>query len=283
MAYATVPWDFEKQVDDFRDRQTRERIETLFARLDDLLAAGKTDDPDGKRVSGETNHLCGLIRGKLQSWREESAAQSCPTELAERLGVSAASEKRIGIVYERTSGKEAESLDAYTKSCRFYKMAVKNAASNPWLVTQYLSMLAVARRLKGRDTSGPAEQYGHWWKIARQITRWQLSTAVGKDRAWALGTLAELEMLCVVYGGEKYRTEKAVERIDRYCKEMLEIFGPRGFPVQSTVRQFNRYVHVWRQDEWNDLAGAALKALGVEPSHGLGANPPWDGGCGRGV
>ena len=141
------------------------------------------------------------------------------------------------------------------------KKAVKNAASNPWLVTQYLSMLAVARGLKGRDISDLAEGYGHWWNIARQISRWQLSTAVGEDRAWALGTLAELEMLGVVYGGEKYSAEKAGERIDRYCKEMLEICGPRGFPVQSTVRQFDRYVHVWKQDEWVDLAGAALTAL----------------------
>jgi len=263
VAYATVPWDFEKQVADFRDQQTRQRIEILFARLDDLLAAGKTEDPDRKRVSGETDDLSSLIRRELQSWREEPAAQSCPSELAERLGVSAASEKRIGIVYEQTSGKKAESLEAYEISCHFYKKAVKNTASNPWLITQYLSMLAVAKRLQGGVLSDLVKKYGHWWNIARQITRWQLSTAVGQDRAWAFGTLAELEMLGVVYGGEKYRAKKAGERIDRYCREMFEICGPQGFPVQSTVRQFDRYVHVWRQDEWADLAGTALRALGT--------------------
>ena len=265
VAYATVPWDFEKQVDDFRNRQTRERIETLFARLDHLLEAKKTEDPDGKRVSGETDRLCGLIRRELESWREEPAAQSCPTELAERLGVSAASEKRIGIVYGGIPGKEAKSREAYEKACGFYKKAVKNEASNPWLITQYLSMLAVARCLKGRDAPGPAEQYGHWWKTARQISRWQLSIAAGEDRAWALGTLAELEMLAVVYGGETYRADKAVKRIDRYCRKMIEICGPRGFPVQSTARQFHRYAHVWRRDEWVDLARAALAALSTRP------------------
>ena len=62
----------------------------------------------------------------------------------------------------------------------------------------------------------------------------QLSTAAGKDRVRALGTLTELEMPGVVYGGEKYNEEKAGERIDRYCKKMLEICGLKGFPVQST-------------------------------------------------
>ena len=265
VAYATVPWDFEKQVADFRDQQTRERIEILFARLDDLLDTGKIEDPDGKRVSGEIDHLSGLIRRELQSWREEPAAESCPTELADRLGLSAASEKRIGIVYEQTSGKEAESLEAYEKSCDFYGKAVKNAASNPWLITQYLSMLAVAKRLQGGGISGLAERYGHWWNVAKQISRWQLSAAAGKDRAWALGTLVELEMLGVVYGGENFNAEKAGEKIGRYCREMLDICGPQGFPVQSTVRQFDRYAHVWRQDEWDGLAKTALTALGTRP------------------
>ena len=88
-----------------------------------------------------------------------------------------------------------------------------------------------------------------------------------------MGTLAELEMLAVVYGGETYRAEKAVKRIDRYCGEMIEICGPRGFPVQSTARQFHRYAHVWRRDEWVDLARAALTALesgpGMDPCPSL--------------
>ena len=129
--------------------------------------------------------------------------------------------------------------------------------------SQYLSMLAVARGLKESGLSGLAEGYGYWWNIARQISRWQLSTAVGEDRAWALGTLAELEMLGLVYGSEKYSAEKAGEKIGHYCKEMLETCGPQEFPVQSTVRQFDRYVHVWKQDECADLAGAALTALGA--------------------
>jgi hypothetical protein len=73
-------------------------------------------------------------------------------------------------------------------------------------------------------------------------------------------------MLAVIYGGEKYRAEKARERIDRYCNEMSEICAPQSFSVQSTVRQFDRYVHMWRQDEWADLARAALEALDAWPT-----------------
>ncbi|MBU0944832.1 MAG: CHAT domain-containing protein [Proteobacteria bacterium] len=263
VAYATVPSDFEKQVSDFRDQQTRKRIETKFERIDVLLKAKNSEGDNKKTLAPEMDTLCAGIRQELQAWRQELDAQSCGKELAERLGVSAASEKRIAIAYEQISNREKERVEAYQTACQFYRKAIEADISNHWVITQYLSMLAVTKLTEGGGLSGLARDYGYWWNAARQISHWQLPTAVGIERAWAYGTLAELEMLGAVYGGRKYNTEEGKETISRYCKEIMEIYGPQDFPVQSTVRQFRRYVDIWKQNKWDELARTALTALGA--------------------
>ena len=264
VAYATVPWDIEKQVGNFRDKQTRARIDTKFARIDDLTQGRAFDSQMEETVTAEVETLCATIRQELKEWCEDPAVQPSGKECAERLGVSAASEKRIGSAYGIMSGKNKESLDAYQKSCELYRKAIGAEASNHWVITQYLSMIAITRHFASGNMTSLANEYGHWWTSARQISRWRLPTEVGVDRAWANGTLAELELLGAVYGEAGYKKESAKTKITRYCKEILEICGPNTFPVQSTERQFRRYIDIWRREEWGELAQAALTALGNE-------------------
>jgi hypothetical protein len=275
VAYATVPWNFERQVDDFRDKQTRGRVETGFARIDDLLKTVQPGAREVQTITAEVDGLCSAIHQELRSWREDPAARSSGRELAERLGVSAACEKRIGIAYALIPDKNKE-LDAYRKSCEFYRQAIAAEPANHWVITQYLSMLAVTRLAEGRDMSGLADGQGHWWRTARQISLWQLPAAAGKDRAWACGTLAELELLGVIYGGGECKTEEAAEEISRYCREIVAICGPRSFAVQSTARQFRRYAELWRRTDWDGLAQAALAALGDAPESSCTASLPDD-------
>lgn len=264
VAYATVPWNFEKQVGDFRDKQTRGRIETKFARIDDLLDSRKSDHQKVKAVAEEMKTLCATIRQELEEWREDPAAPLTPTERSERLGVSAASEKRIGIIFHKLSSEKNKEkvLQAYQNSCEFYRKAIEAETTNQWVITQYLSMLAVTRHAGNQAMSGLVKDFGHWWSAAIQISRWQLPTAVGIDRAWAYGTLAELELLGVIFGGEQYSKNTAEKEIGRYCKEIMEICAPEAFPVRSTARQFRRYVDIWKRKEWTALAQTALDFLG---------------------
>lgn len=264
VAYATVPWNFENQVSEFRGKQTRARIETRFARIDDLLKDGKFTGKDKEAVTKEMSELCMVIREELKSWRDDPAVQKIDKEMAERLGVSAASEKRIGIAYELCSldKKHEKSLDAYRKSCESYKKAIEAEPSNHWVITQYLSMLAVKNRAEDGDMTELVKEYGHWWFTARQISGWHLLTKSGEDLAWACGTLAELEMLGALYGGEDFDRQEAKEEITRYCGQILQICGPQGFPVESTARQFRRYVEIWQHEKWDDLAKTALAAFG---------------------
>ena len=271
-AYATVPEGFEAQVGAFRDKQIRAGIEAHFARIDDLLEVMVTDD-QGKRMAAEEEmeNLSAAIRAELEAWRNDPHIAETPAEQSERWGVSAASEKRIGIAYQKQSGREssAKTLAAYAKARNYYRKAIEIQGTNFWVITQYLSMIAVSRLAEEKNQKGrkhkapPADlprELGDWWSAARQICRWELPTATGDDRAYIYGTLAELELLGRIYG-QDFDEAAAQEEIRRCCKEILAVRARDTFPVQSTLRQFRRYVNIWVWEGWSALAEAACDTL----------------------
>lgn len=275
-AYATVPWNFEEQVNAFRDEQFRVRIETKFARIDDLLEGNKSDQKKVKDVAKEMKTLCEAIRHELEKWREDPAAPSVSSERSKRLGVSAASEKRIGIAYHKLKKNNKKILQAYQNSCDFYRKAIEAETTNLWAITQYLSMLTVTKHASQQDISGLAKGYGNWWSAARQISRWQLLTAEGIERAWAYGTLAELELLGAIFGHKEHDADSIKKEIARCCREILEVCAPGDFQVQSTMRQFRRYVDIWPRPEWIDLARTALAVLGNKKPGAIGLKDSLD-------
>jgi hypothetical protein len=280
VCYATVPWNFEQQVDAFRDKQIRGKLDVTFDRIDELVGANVTD---GKAAyarnaadrEAELDALCGSIRSDLKAWRAEPITATSAKQKAERLGMSAASEKRIGIAYfligaSATGTAEGErevwgtkSKKAYEASRDFYRAAHDAEPFNYWVLTQYLSMLATPILAdSAEDLEELAKEYGPQWHAARQLADWQLRKADGEERAYVLATLAELAMLGAIYDGPNFnqrRTEKAVRS---YCCQMLELVGPETFPIFSTRRQFRRYLDYWKREQWDKLAKCALSALG---------------------
>jgi hypothetical protein len=276
VAYATVPWDFEQQVDAFRDKQTRAKVEVKFARIDELVGANE----DGTAIRGsrdsaatetELRTLCASIREDLAAWRADPAATASAKEKAERLGMSAASEKRIGIAYDLLSRKQEskeaqelrlkESKKAYERSRDFYRNAIATEPHNHWVITQYLSILATPVLAPEEQTKSLAKQYGPWWVATRQIAEWQLPSATGDDRAWALSTLAELSLLGVVYSDSNFDKKEAKNRIVELCQGICDTVRDNRFPVLSTSRQFKRYLNFWCRKDWEDLAQAAVAVL----------------------
>jgi len=265
VAYSTVPPDFDQQVNSFRDKQTRHKFEVKFDRIDELVGANRDIGDEAATSSqatkkDELESLCAMIRNDLKKWREELDDSSSFQEKAERFGVSAASEKRIGIACF-LAHEEDLSKQAYEASCDFYREAWEADPCNHWVLTQYLSMIAIRA---DSITADLATEFGKLWIVARQIAEWQSRRSTGGNRAWALGTLAELTLLASIFGGTESADGKqqAEAEIKKYCKEMREFFGPNAFPVFSTRRQFRRYLTYWGRPEWNDLAEEALKALG---------------------
>jgi hypothetical protein len=257
VSYASVPWDFENQVMAFRDRQTRSRIETQFARIDDILLVWK-DAPEKKNLfEEEIKNLCSTIRQDLKEWREHPTFSDNPQAVSDRRGIGAASEKRIGMAYAQLQD-ETKSRQAYQNACDLYLESFKTNTANHWALTQYLSIHAVIKKSQG---AGFPDNLGQLWNTARQICRFQLTGAEGLERAWLHASSAELELLGAVYNPETYHAKDAEEEIVRCCKEIVMICNGDSFPVQSTIRQFRRYAGIWGDDSWNDLAEAAIKAL----------------------
>ncbi|MGR9037139.1 MAG: CHAT domain-containing protein [Gammaproteobacteria bacterium] len=272
VAYAAVPWNFERQVGAFRDRQARRKFDVKFDRIDELVGANKDTIDTGKNALdpehlSELKLLCDAIRADLKIWREEPEVALSSKQTAERLGVSAASEKRIGIAYY-LAHEETLRRQAYETSRDFYREALEAEPSNHWLITQYLSIVGILSLIEEMAAPGElAREYGWTWAAARQIAEWNYSKSTGEERVWTLATLSELALLGSVYGGEAdFDSKQEKTQIKRYCKEMRELLGPDAFPVVSTKRQFRRYLTYWGRPEWKDLAKEALKALGDKAS-----------------
>jgi len=274
VAYAAVAPDLEAQVDAFRSRQVKAKMEVLFDRMDELVGADesepeKRNQHDPATVKRELKKLSQEIRADMSRWREEKAASLSPKEKAERLGMSAASEKRIAIVYEQFKDKDDEKAqnkinrdEAYRQSRRFYQEALKVEPSNHWVLTQMLSITATPTLASDEEaTKKLAGAHAGWWQVARDLAEWRLPSLTSLDRVWAHGTLAELELLGAIYGGPGFDADKARRSIEDHCRQLRELSSADTFPVMSTRRQFQRYLDPWGRSTWKELAEAAVRVL----------------------
>ena len=265
VAYSTIPPDFEAQVNVFRDNQMRSKINIKFARIDDLVGANdETDNEKRKKWSSEKTteleSLCKSIRAVLKRWRDDSSVLIAPKEKAERLGISAASEKRIGIAY-RLTGDKIRSEEAYKYARDFYRDAFKIDPGNYWVVTQYLSILSILNLTDLPEKDNLSEEFGWYWDSACKIARWHCMQLLAEDRAYALGTLAELILLTPIYASTKIQTDDLKTEIKRCCKEMRELLEPDAFPIAATKRQFRRYLTIWKDPVWEEFAQEAVNVL----------------------
>lgn len=249
VAYAIVPTEFEQQLEQFHNRQVLRSIDMLFHKVEQM-ATGRTD--------GEVGRLLANIRDKLERWRDELSATHSPRELAKCLAMCGASEKRIGI-YCAANKQVQEAIEAYAKAVRFYRQSAEATPDNHWAITQYLSLSAVLN-LQQNSSWRPDRSLLEWWAVARHVATLQLDprqAMVGEDRAWSLGTMAELELLGAVYGS----ATPDVDRLIEWCQELVEMVGGDSFPARSTLRQFQRYRDFWPQIIWQRPAEQAIAAL----------------------
>jgi len=253
VAYAVVPWDFENAVEAFSNRQFRQRIEVKFDEAERRMS------PDGANdaVRQDLATTYQTIRADLRTWCDRLPPNTRSQERAERLGVQAASEKRIGGL--QSSYDKEGATKSYGRARDLYREALSAWPTNHWVATQFLSMTAVLS--DAVDLADLPAKLGSWWTAAAQIAEWELLTASGEGRAWALGTLAELALLGVAYGGASYDYAEAVETIRRRCRELNEVVGRNAFPVHSTRRQFQRYLVLWPNPLWKDLAEVGVATL----------------------
>ena len=102
------------------------------------------------------------------------------------------------------------------------------------------------------------------YAVCRRLAERDLDSHDEVIKAWAHGTLAELELVGPFYGKSSGDVEK---RVLEHCESIVSLMGYHSFHVTSTRRQFQRYAEEWQlsakwpHKDWTDIAKAAVKAL----------------------
>jgi hypothetical protein len=263
VAYATVPADFASQVQQFRASQTQRKIEVKFDRIDELVKSINHDigiNSQTSEVHQELEQLSAVIRQELKAWCEEPQEHLSKEDKAMRLGLSAASEKRIGIAMH-LAGADKEAKQAYKNCFEFYQTAWHLDQANYWMLTQYLSIMAIYDRTDQAALQKLSAQHQATWSAAVQMTSWKKDRYTGPDKVFVLATLAELLLLQVVYQPEAADLTRLKQKICDYCTAMKTEHLSDKFPIHSTIRQFSRYKTDWQSELWQPLAEAALEIL----------------------
>jgi hypothetical protein len=269
--YAVTPPDLAAQVTAFRSRQTKARVDVLFDTVERM-----SDEDVGSLDIERVKTIFAEIRGALTRWQKEAPAGDKPDarrERAERIGLSAAAEKRIALLLREHApaakghGQAENEADAAMARARdLYHKAFSEDWTNLWVLTQFLSLNAVSE-----NPFAEGIVLSDWWTVARTLAQQQCRDADAASRAWAFATLAEIELLGFAFGN--YTAGHAGEvttRVVQYCRTIAEIMGDDSFHVRSTRRQFERYNKWWSaaRPEWQQITAAALRALPHSP-HGL--------------
>ncbi len=243
VAYSSVPPDFEDQVTTFFERQMRWAISVSLRRA------------DGAPVEEMEEPLI-ATRGYLELWRNRLPQGNEPRDRARRVecfGMHGSTWKRIGLMFQE-KGQKKKGRNALEQALGFYRKAMDEWAADKdlyhWVATQALSLGAVLGKEADLGT----------YLMARRFAEHDLSDSDSSVRAWGHGTLAELEMIGP-YHQEDYPVRGLKRRVRDHCGSIVRLMGEDSFHVQSTRRQFQRYVDHWRNESWVDIARAAVRAL----------------------
>ena len=248
VAYSTVPNDFDDQVMTFFEMQSRRSIEVC------LDLADATDDTD------EMDLALNAAKEKLDLWKSrlpEGEGVKERIRRSECYGIHGSTYKRFGmLMYKKEGDKKAR--DYIEKSLAWYRRSMElwamDEASYHWTATQFLSLSAVLKKSPDPDT----------FLMARKAAEFDLAKPKKSITAWAHADLAELELLAKYHCPEK-AAKNQKKSVREHCETIVYLMGEGSFHVDSTRRQFQRYLDYWckQRDEWQPIAKAAVRALAV--------------------
>ena len=244
VAYASLSPDFTYEVATFRGHQTRRAIEVDLARAD-----GGSEAERSQALAAAAARLAAW-NAHLPPGRDEKARE----RRTEYHGIHGATLKRMALLAPRNRPDSAQQNLA--QALEAYRLAVEQWDTDSgrqyhWVATQMLSLAALLGEERDRDTLA----------IAKRLAERDLRNDFALTRAWAHASLAELEMLSLYHRRDGVPGDLG-RRVVEHCHAVVKLSGAKSFPVESTRRQFARYLIHWRRPEWNDIAQAAFEALG---------------------
>jgi hypothetical protein len=257
MCYASTPDSLGRDVELFRSRQYQRAIDNDRGRADWYQALAKQARESGDQVGAKAHEAAfdaalGSARARVKRWKDQLPSGNDEAARAARVeccGVEGATEKKLAEHYHNAH-RDQEAADALRASLAAYGDAVRAKPDDHWTSTQYLCLTAILDR--GADPDR--------WASTRGTAQAKLETEKGLDKAWAHGTLAELELLCVYHAPGSRAHDDILAAIQRHCDKLVELVGWEDFAVFSTRRQFQRYVDWWWKDREEEV-GFARKAV----------------------
>jgi len=257
VVYASLPTDFEPQIATFFENCSLSAIENALRRADDLADIPAETSVDLDQKLEQVQNMLDVWRLRLPS-KDRKGPSEC-SRRAHCYGMHGSVFKRIALLQYRRE-KRKEGNETLKKSLAYYRKAMEEELSSMvkfhWVATQALALGAALHEPPDLST----------FELTRNMAMRNLQHPSVEEQAWAHGTLAELEMISAYHKSEigvkaRASIKRAKETVVGHCHEIVKLMGPKSFHVESTLRQFQRYVDYWDDDRWNDIAKAAVNAL----------------------
>ncbi len=303
VAYASIQEDFDRQVAGHFENQTRTALENQMDKIDhiyqsfsgekgeeDTVASEKSNENvETTAVSSPIGKAINLINVLLDRWERRLPTGRSMDERRQRnscYGITGSVQKRSALWWGQQKGNVVQSRAGLKKAMNSYRKAMDEWATDGvsyhWTATQYLCLSAILKDKKDKDSL----------TLCRKFAERNLDHGDRSQRAWANGTLAELELIRLWHEeveaskgkkkplktnsaeipGSKQKLEDVRSEVKRYCHEVVRLASYDSFQVESTRRQFQRYVASWQlgakaiSTDWIEIAQAAVEVL-TPPNH----------------
>ncbi|MBM2618818.1 CHAT domain-containing protein [Actinoplanes sp. LDG1-06] len=233
VAYVQLPEDYQDRLYEVAMQAEMASLRTAQLWSDRLVNEGITDagayDTVAEQLGSRIASLKGYVEGTV-------AAPAVAARL-ENLGILGSAQKRFAeLAFHRARlGEtdrerwEAAARAELSEARRWYLQGFTRNLSHHWHGVQALSLEAAL--------TGRIERVGQWY-AAREA-------AEADDDAWAPGSLAELLLLAPFAGRTRALDEAEEQLAELVTRTRAQWPADDPFPVDSTIRQFGRYLRWW--------------------------------------
>ncbi|MDY7083956.1 MAG: CHAT domain-containing protein [Actinomycetota bacterium] len=233
VAYVQLPEDYQDRLYEVAMQAEMASLRTAQLWSDRLVNEGITDPQAFDTVAGRL----GSRIASLQRYVEGTVAPPAEAARLENLGILGSAQKRHAeLAFHRARlGKtdrerwEAAARTGLAEARRWYLLGFTRNLSFHWHGVQALSLEAAL--------TGRIERVGQWY-AAREA-------AEADDDSWAPGSLAELLLLAPLAGRTRALDEAEEQLAELVARTRAQWPADDPFPVDSTIRQFGRYLRWW--------------------------------------
>ncbi len=248
VAYVRLPEGYSEYLMDVRLQSQLAALDTASRYADLLLKKGIEETWQYNQITDKLQYCITTLESFLKQYA--SANLKVKSEvIQENTGLLGSAYKRLAELLFRRSIIDSEkaeewkqkSRSALEKACEVYRSGFLHNTSHHWSGVQYLALQAVL--------TGKIEKVGEWYACQVAAERELEQASLEKNKVWALGSLAELNLLASVTPGAPYDqevTHRQLQNLYQIVQNHKSLFIEFD-PILSTRRQMSRYVDWWTQ------------------------------------